>query len=60
MRVAKPGRAQARRELVVQVIAGMTTTIEMGASQCLLSKQNCFNNAININGPTVRLQYCLD
>ena len=32
MRVAKTGRAQTRRELVIQVIAGMTTTIEMGAS----------------------------
>ena len=32
MRVAKTGRAQTRRELVVQVIAGMTTAIEMGAS----------------------------
>ena len=32
MRVAKSGRAQTRRELVIQVIAGMTTTIEMGAS----------------------------
>ena len=31
MRVVKTGRAQTRRELVVQVIAGMTTTIEMGA-----------------------------
>ena len=32
MRVAKTGRAQTRWELVVQVITGMTTTIEMGAS----------------------------
>ena len=31
MRVAKSGRAQTRRELVVQVIAGMTTTIEISA-----------------------------
>ena len=31
MRVAKSGRAQTRRELVVQVIAGMTTNIEICA-----------------------------
>ena len=30
MGVAKAGRAEARWELVVQVIAGMTTTIEIG------------------------------
>jgi len=31
MRVAKSGRAETRWELVVQVITGMTSIIEMGA-----------------------------